>query len=140
MVLKGGSFMAIPTLDGSIKNYVIALPTALNHVFLRPYLAESSSYLQLFSALETYFFLIMFCIGIFKYWNCFYIVKQPLILLLVFFALINYVLIGFTVPFAGAIVRYRVIFEVFLLIPILLIIDTNNLLTAKLKRLRFFGN
>lgn len=140
MVLKGGSFMAMPIIDGSIKSYIFILPTALNHVFLRPYLTESNSFLQLFSALETYFFLLALCICIFKYSKYFSILKQPIILLLVFFALANYVLIGFTVPFAGAIVRYKTVFEVFLLIPIFLIIDTNNWLTAKLSKLRFLGN
>jgi len=47
-------------------------------------------------------------------------------MLLLFLALINYLMIGYTVPFAGAIVRYRVFFEVMLLLPMLNICDSNN--------------
>lgn len=134
MLLSGGSFMVTPVLDGSIKSYITVLPTALNHVFLRPYITEAKGILQLFGALETYFVIILLLICVIKMRGELKLVKQPMLLLLIFFAVINYILIGYTVPFSGAIVRYRVIFEVFLLIPILLIIDTNNLISNRLNR------
>jgi hypothetical protein len=133
--LEGGSYMYLPQLEGSLKSYINVLPYATNHTFLRPYITEGKSPLLLFAAIETLFVLIIIALALLKPKKLKTIAEHPLLMLLLFLALINYLMIGYTVPFAGAIVRYRVFFEVMLLLPMLIICDSNNKLETWLNKL-----
>lgn len=133
--LEGGSYMYLPQLEGSLKSYINVLPYATNHTFLRPYITEGKSPLLLFAAIETLFVLIIIVLALLKPKKLKTIAEHPLLMLLLFLALINYLMIGYTVPFAGAIVRYRVFFEVMLLLPMLIICDSNNKLETWLNKL-----
>jgi len=130
--LKGNSYMYTPSLTGSFKSYIQLLPIAINHAFCRPYFTESTGVLALISAIESYAMIAIWCVAIVFFRKQFSILQHPFLLLLLFFACTNYLLIGFTVPFTGAIVRYRVIFELFLLIISVLIIDSNQLISNQL--------
>lgn len=137
--LEGGSYMYLPQLEGSLKSYIEVLPYAINHTFLRPYITEGKSPLLLFAAIETLFVLIITALALLQIKKLKAIGKHPLLMLLLFLALINYLMIGYTVPFTGAIVRYRVFFEVILLLPMLIICDSNNKLENRLnKSLRLY--
>jgi hypothetical protein len=133
--LEGGSYMYLPQLEGSLKSYVKVLPYAINHTLLRPYISEAKSPLLLFAAIETLFVLIIIVLALLQIKKLKTIGEHPLLMLLLFLALINYLMIGYTVPFAGAIVRYRVFFEVMLLLPMLIICDSNNKLENWLNKL-----
>lgn len=116
MALKGGSLVELDKLEDDPLSFMKLLPQALNHVFLRPYPGESQGALYIFSAVETWFVLLVFLLLL--------IFPQPLlnkslsravVLALIFFSISNYLFIGYTIPFLGAIVRYRIIFESILL-------------------------
>jgi hypothetical protein len=124
--LEGGSYMFVPQLVGTFSSYANVLPYAINHTFLRPYITEGKSPLLLFAAIETGFVLMVIIAALVQIKKLKTITKHPLLMLLLFLALINYLMIGYTVPFAGAIVRYRVFFEVMLLLPMFIICDSHN--------------
>ena len=119
--LKGGSHIQLDSLHGDPLSYIRILPQALNHVFLRPYPGEQASLLFRFSSLESWFCIFLFLLlllypapaarGIFR---------SPFMMTIIFYSLNNYLLIGYTIPFLGAIVRYRIIFETLLLAVITL--------------------
>jgi len=53
------------------------------------------------------------------------IYHDPLMLSFILFALLNYMIIGYTVPFLGAIVRYKAGFEIFFIIVLLRLNETS---------------
>lgn len=132
--LEGGSYMFVPQLVGTFSSYANVLPYAINHTFLRPYITEAKSPLLLFAAVETLIVLIIMALALLQIKRLKTIAEHPLLMLLLFLALINYLMIGYTVPFAGAIVRYRVFFEVMLLLPMLIICDSKNKLEDRLNK------
>ncbi|MFY8003252.1 MAG: hypothetical protein ACOVNR_00345 [Chitinophagaceae bacterium] len=116
--LTGGSYMYLPPIDGSIFSYAKALPHALNHVFVRPYLWEGKSFLLLIAAIETAFFWLIVIVSLLFYRKQLNInLHKKAFVWLLYIAFLNYLIIGFTVPFAGAIVRYRIVFELCWLLP-----------------------
>ncbi|MFC4233123.1 hypothetical protein ACFOW1_14570 [Parasediminibacterium paludis] len=138
--LEGGSYMFVPQLVGTFSSYTNVLPYAINHTFFRPYITEGKSPLLLFAAVETAFILIVIIAALVQIKKLKTITKHPLLMLLLFLALINYLMIGYTVPFAGAIVRYRIFFEVMLLLPMFIICDSHNTLENWLnKRLHLYS-
>lgn len=114
--LKGGSAVELDTLGTSPADYIRLLPQAVNHVFLRPYPGEQSSMLYRFSSAETWFCLIVFAAALFfRAPGSRSMISSPVILAILLYSLSNYLLIGYTIPFLGAIVRYKIIFESLLL-------------------------
>jgi len=110
--LKGGSEVRLDSLQNSPASYLRIMPEALNHVFLRPYPGEQSSLLFRFSALETWFCLFIFILALlFPSSSSRWVLIQPIVVTIIFYGLTNYLLIGYTIPFLGAIVRYKIIFE-----------------------------
>ena len=132
--LQGGSYMYTPTLNDGFTSYVHVLPFAINHTFIRPYITEAKSPLLLFASLETLFILLIIALTLAQIKKLKAIASHPFLMLLLSLALINYLMIGYTVPFAGAIVRYRVFFEVCLLVPMLVALDTNNYLENNINK------
>ena len=133
--LKGNSFMPIDHLNQNFSSYAKTFFTSLNHTFVRPYISEGKSPLLLFAAVETSFVWMLLIVALLNWRSLALLIKNPIINLLFFTALINYILIGYTVPFAGAIVRYRVIFEVFILIPLVMAFDINNPLVKRVSKI-----
>ena len=121
-------------MNDKVSSYFYDLPAALNHSFLRPYITEGKSPLLLISALENLMMIVLLLGALFNYRSLFKILNNPLWMLLISFAVINYLIIGFTVPFFGAIIRYRILFEALLIIPLLVSTDNNNILSKVLCR------
>jgi hypothetical protein len=55
------------------------------------------------------------------------IINRPLLLLLLFYGISQIIFIGYVVPFPGAIVRYKSIPEIFLMIVIVCITDYDKI-------------
>lgn len=118
--LQGNSYLVTGKLDGSFSSYIKVLPQALNHVFIRPYISEAKGLLYIFSFLDIAFFFFILIRLFFKpQVNYKTLISDPFILSLIIIALLNYIIIGYTVPFLGAIVRYKASFEILLLLVIL---------------------
>ena len=118
--LSGNSYMHINLLAANMSSYTNAFFSALNHVFMRPYFSEAQSVLYILYYCEIIFFLFLLFRIIFKPANNFKKnINDPLILSFVMMAFLNYLIIGYTVPFLGAIVRYKASFEIFFLLTFL---------------------
>lgn len=118
----------LDALEPTVGSYVTVLPQALNNTFLRPYAWEAKGALQLISAID-----IIVCwllvLGCFAWRDARWKeqLSQPLILCLLFFSVILYLFIGYTVPFPGAIVRYKIIPELLLYSVLLLNINYKKI-------------
>ena len=127
IVARQSSFLQLPfsntiikvdTLRPTFKSFVINGPQAISHILMRPFLLDYklSIYLVPF-ALEIFVYQLIFLVLIFfrkKTLN-----TDPFILFLFFFSLSALLIIGYTVPIIGAFVRYRSIYFIFLLTPMI---------------------
>lgn len=110
------SILQLPDITDNPLSLILALPRSLFNAFLQPNLLNAETILEWLSAAE-----MIFIIGIIL----FLLIKftkpehSGLWLFLIAFSLIGMVLIGYTVPFAGAIVRYRSLFLPLLLLGLL---------------------
>ena len=127
----GNTAVAMNELQPDLQSFAQNLPHAINHYLFRPYLWEFKQPAILFTAVELF-------------------VYHLLILLFIFFPkkkdgpihpynifglalLLNMMLIiGYTIPNIGAIVRYRSIFWVFLICPLLCNINWKRLLKQRI--------
>lgn len=121
----GASTIPINKLNPGFKSFLMNAPQALNHALLRPYLSKITNFEYLPFALEIFIFEILFLLFIFfRKKN---IKINPLIYAGVFFSLSMLLITGYIVPIIGAIVRYRSIYFIFLLIPITCYIDWKRI-------------
>lgn len=119
--LKGGSALSLKQLEPTFFSFIKVLPQALTNTFLQPYPKQAfTGPLYLLAFIENIIVIGLFIAVLLKPasdWKT--IIKQPFTLAMIFLALINYVAIGFLVPFIGAIIRYKIIFEALLIIVLL---------------------
>ena len=112
MQLKGSSF-ELDKLEPSLPGFATVLPQAAVNTLIRPYPWETEGLLQAMAALESIFFWAVLIYAIFKPergWRK--VLSSSLVLLLIIFGLSLYLFIGYTIPFPGAIVRYKIIGEI----------------------------
>jgi hypothetical protein len=111
--LIGYSDMETPLLETNFMSYVKNFPTALNHIFLKPSFHYNEYFKYKISALDSWFvfsLIVLFSIFI-KRKN----LNNGFFLFLLFFGATVYLFIGYTIPNAGALVRYKSEFTVVLL-------------------------
>jgi len=106
-------------LEPGFSGFVYQLPTAVQHVFLRPWLADlRMSVLLLPHIVEWTAYLIIFLLSL-------RLPKKPFLAnlnfcwMLAFFTITVWLFIGYTVPVLGAIIRYRTVFLPLLMTPLL---------------------
>lgn len=117
-------------LQPDIGSFAANLPQAINHSFLRPFytdLALSRSLLPLIVELTLYQLLLVLVIFFRKPGKA-ELLKQPLIQFGLYTGTLLFILIGYTVPVIGAIVRYRSIYLPFFIIPLLMLVDWEKML------------
>jgi hypothetical protein len=95
---------------------------------MRPYLSESNTFLYIPLALEVLLYeAILLAYFIFP-------VKKPVtnsfIYFGLFFTISIFLMIGYTIPILGALVRYRSIYFPFIISPLACLIDTNKIRLA----------
>jgi hypothetical protein len=116
--LKGTTF-ELDTLRPSIGSFAKVLPQAFTNTFLRPYPWEVKGLLQAMAGVETVlFWLIVLSVFINTDPGWKTNIKQPFLFAFIFFGFSLYLFIGYTIPFPGAIVRYKIIPEILLLTAI----------------------
>lgn len=120
LALKGTRF-PLDTLQPTVVSFARVLPQALSHTFVRPFIWEAQGALQLMTAAAIMIFWLLLIICIIKkeiHWRI--LLYNPLILFSLGFGITLYIFIGYTIPFPGAIVRYKAIPELLLLaVPII---------------------
>jgi hypothetical protein len=114
--LKGNTVFALNRLEPNLKSFASTLPQAALNSFLRPYPWEAKGILQIAAAAEIIF---LWLVVLLSARNFSTLISWPLSWWVVFFAICTYLLIGYTVPFPGAIVRYKIIPELLLLLLLL---------------------
>ncbi|MEO5649115.1 MAG: hypothetical protein ABIR03_04225 [Ginsengibacter sp.] len=122
---EGASTININPLYHNFRSFFNNIPQAINHSLMRPYFTEIKSFVYLPFAMEIFLFGILFLLFIFfRKKN---ITPDPLLCFCVFFSMTLFLIIGYTIPIIGAIVRYRSIYFIFLMIPIICGIDWSVL-------------
>jgi hypothetical protein len=117
----GTSTMNINSLYPNFKSFLINAPQALNHSLMRPYLSKMGNVQYVPFATEILIIEILFLI--FLFYRKRSIIINSIISFGIFFSLTMLLIIGYTVPIIGAIVRYRSIYLIFLLIPLVCYTD-----------------
>lgn len=115
---KGYSDMETPLLTDNVGSFVQNLPTALNHVWLRPYPNPSDRFKYFVHGLDAWLVVALMLLSLmyFKQSNW----KNSLLLFITFYCVSILLFIGYTIPNCGAVVRYRSCFMAMLL-PVLLV-------------------
>ena len=130
--LKGTSFR-LDTLQPTLKSFTLVLPQAFVNTFVRPYPWEASGILQRMAAADILFFWGLLILAFFyrdRNWKL--ILSQPLILCLIFWSVSLYIFIGYTIPFPGAIVRYKIIAELCLLTAFIAMLGPQSISKIKI--------
>lgn len=127
---KARSQISTPFLYPYFSSFVTNLPTTLSHIFCRPFITDYklSPLILLFSIeLACYQFLVLLFLFIRKKSNG----NDPFVLFGLFFGCSLLLIIGYIVPVIWAIIRYRSIYLPFLLIPVILNIEWDKLVSFK---------
>lgn len=122
------------TLHPSFKSFLHNAPQAFNHVLLRPYPAELPTKSLLPINIELMAYQLLFLL--FLFWRR----KSssgndPFIVFGIFFTVSIFLFIGYIMPNLGSIVKYRSVYLVFLITPLLCRVDWDKLTQSiKLKK------
>lgn len=136
MLEKASTQVPLDTLRPVFTSFVKNAPQAFSHSFLRPHLLEWQPVSIIPSVIETFILHAVFLVFLFKRKKG----KLPedhlaFITAGVFFAISIYFFIGYIVPNLGSIIRYRSIYLLFLIIPIVSGIDCGKFIRAiKIKK------
>jgi hypothetical protein len=114
--LQGNTRFNLTPLDSSFISFIKVFPESLLNTFIRPFPWEAKGVLQWFAVIENVFMLLLVIITIFKFYaGCRKLSGNPILWMLLIAGLSNYAIIGYIVPFPGAIIRYKTIPELFIL-------------------------
>ena len=118
LLLKGNTRYELPVLQADVAGFVSVFPYAFYNTFLRPTPWEAKGMLQLASAAGVVLFWVIVVYSLVR--------RKPVtgpgsafLWMLLLFGLTLYLLIGYTVPFPGAIVRYKSIGEMVVLVALI---------------------
>ena len=125
--LKGNSFIETKQLLPGFKSFAKNLPQALNHSLLRPYPTEIKNITYIPAAIEVVAYFILLVLFVIKGNPVF---NQPSVLFAFFFSISLLILIGYIIPFIGAIVRYRSLLLPLLITPLSCSISWKKLFKA----------
>ncbi len=126
----GSTDIPMQELHPTVESFIRNLPQALNHAVLRPYPWEFLNPVVLLTALEILLYQLVFLLFLFfrdkkeRISNSFNVYGFA-------FFLNMMLIIGYSIPNVGAIVRYRSIFWIFLLCPLACCIDWKKLKMLK---------
>ncbi len=123
--LSGNSAVEVRFLEPSFKGFIINAPQALSLSALRPYPSDVKHLLSMAAAVEIGLLLLLFVV--FLVWRKKVKPLNPFLLFCIFFSFSVLIMIGYTVNFLGAIVRYRSIVLPFLIIPMMVNIDWRKI-------------
>lgn len=124
--LQGGSFVPTENLQPKLSSFVKNAPQAFALSTLRPYPSDAKHLLALAASVEIN--VLLLCFLVFLFLRKKDPIDKPLILFFIFFSFSVLFVIGYTVNFIGAIVRYRSIVLPFIVVPIIALIDWKRLL------------
>lgn len=116
--LEANTVLPLTPLEPTFFSYVKVFPQAMNHIFLRPGIHELKGPFHVMTFMENLLILTTVILAVIKsrrgILNHF---KRPYFLFLFTLSLSGFIVIGYTIPFPGAIVRYKAFYAVLFLIP-----------------------
>ncbi|MBZ5855645.1 hypothetical protein [Flavihumibacter profundi] len=116
-VLHGRTRVAIDTLNAKPISFIKALPGAIDNTVFRPYPWQATGILQYLMVIQNIFLICLFLAILFKYYSDKKsIPPESIFRAILAISISTYLSIGYTIPFPGALVRYRAIPELCLLI------------------------
>lgn len=132
---KGNTTIPTDTLHAAPASFIKSAPQALQHALLRPFITDSKLSGMLIPLSVELIIYELLIITFFFYRCKGFSFNRPVVLFGLFFGLSVCLIIGYTVPVIGAIVRYRSIYLPFMLAPFILGIDWRKLATfARIKK------
>ncbi|MBL0136414.1 MAG: hypothetical protein IPP79_21770 [Chitinophagaceae bacterium] len=130
--LKGNTRYELDSLRPTVGSYLKVLPQAINNSFFRPYAWEWKGSLQGVAAIDI---LLLFILAFLCFWknegSAALHFSRPLLFYPIIFAITLYIFIGYTIPFPGAIIRYKIPGEWFLVIAFITGISWQKLIKLK---------
>lgn len=132
---RAGSLMEADYLQPTLLSFLRETPRAIFHVFVRPYPWEGKNPLLLLPALENLLVFLLLVLAIAFYRKP---VSPGLAGFFLSFSLLLLLIMGLTTPILGALVRYRMAAQPFLLAGLLLFIDREKVL-RKFPWIKKFG-
>lgn len=130
-----GSQVYIPSITENLMSYVKASPFALYNCLFRPLPWDMSGLISLPSVFESMLFILLIILSL-----SFRKKGNPnslnLITFSFFFTLFMSLLIGLTSPVIGAIVRYRIVYQAFIFLALLSLVDFQLLLSLLKSRFK----
>lgn len=128
-----GSRIAIGKLENNFFSFVKNIPFAFLNVLSRPYMWEAKAPLLVPPAIENVLILLLVALSIF--FSSFRNTDKALFWLCIWVVICLFLLVGFTTPVIGAIVRYKIPALPFLFAACLLVLDAGKL-TGKFRFLK----
>lgn len=132
LTLKANTRLPLTPLEPGFISFIKVLPESVNHIFFRPYITEISSPFHFMVFLENTGLLFIVCYIIFwKRKGRTQNLTAPFNLFLWSVSLIFLLLIGYIVPFPGAIIRYKAFYFMFFLLPFISCLNKRNPIKTK---------
>lgn len=122
--LTGGSEIEVQQLQPTVRSFIANAPQAISLSIIRPYFSDIRHLLSMAAAVEINALLLLFLLFIFLNWKRLRL--DPFSLFCLFFSFSVLLIIGYTVNFLGAIVRYRSIVLPLLFVPVIVNIPWNR--------------
>ncbi|HKG67892.1 MAG TPA: hypothetical protein VKA92_03415, partial [Segetibacter sp.] len=129
LLLEGGSKVTMRQLEPNFISFVFFIPNAVDMAFLRPHPNEIKNFSFIPAVIEIIFLLFLLFISIVQ--SLKKVRLTPVVLFSLFFSISIMLLSGYTIPFTGAIVRYRSFVLPLLITPLLCITDFFSLKEKK---------
>jgi len=117
----------LDTLKPNFKSFLSNTPRALDHLLLRPYPAEVPAPSILPVNIELLIFQLLFLLFLFFKRKPEPSERDPFLLFGIFFALSMFLFIGYIMPNLGSIIRYRAVYLIFLMTPVICRINWQKL-------------
>lgn len=127
---KSKTFISIDSIQPTFKSFLKISPKALNNSMLRPYITDAKLTLYLLPlGIELLFYQLLILLFIFCRNKNF--IQDPFIKFGLFFGISIFLIIGYTVPIIGAIIRYRSIYIPLIITPVICGINWNKIMKLK---------
>ncbi len=123
LTLQAGSAVSLPPLIPSVKGFISFFPYAFDMALFRPHISEIKNFSYIPATAEIILLFILIILTAFNFRKN--KISSPFIYFLFFFSFSILLICGYTVPFSGAIVRYRSFVFPFLMTPLLCMIKIN---------------
>lgn len=126
--VSAGSFVMPPKLEPTVASFLVTAPYALYIALCGPLVHMGNGLMGLFAATENVFILLVcvLCVVYMRPWRT---VHRRLLLALLLYVVVLALIIGWTTPVMGAVVRYRTPLLPFLLIAFIHLLDQQKLVT-----------